>query len=372
MIDIRPWLDKLDGALDPAHAAAADDRQCRACTFQPVDRLPLVIGVGDVPGWPRHEIDRAFYDRDLMLMNELRPIYASALIGDNRANTIRANFGVGIIASLFGCGIRLTHDAMPWVDALGDVDAIRRIVRSGPPDMHGGLWPRIAECQDYFHVRLAEYPNLRRCVRLSMCDMQGPFSIAHEVWGNGIWYAAADEPELVDAFMEVVTETYLRFIEQERVAAGAAEDFTEFISALMPGKVMIREDSAINLSPAMYERFCRPYIQRVLDQWPGGIHYCGAGHQIFGMVAEYRNLLAMNFGNASMQRPELVRSRLVDRGIAVVGWNDWPPADAIASAPTGVSLETSVEALDDGRRLWESFLAGTEHNRARAAIRVNP
>jgi len=356
MPDIRPYLERLDSLLGPERTAEVLERHRRICTLHPVDRPPLVINVSDVPDWPRYDIDLAFNDRDMMLLNELRPIYGGALVGDDRLNTVRANLGVGIVASLFGCAIRLTHDAMPWVDALDDAEAIRRIVRAGVPDLEGGLWPRVAEYQDYFRARLGEYPNLRQGVRLSMCDMQGPFSIAHLVWGHNIYYAVVDEPELVAQFMEVVTETYLRFIAQERAAAQADAEFTEFIDMLAPGKVLIREDSATNLSAAMYERFCLPYVQRTLDAFPGSVHYCGAGHQFFDQVAACTNLLGMNFGNPERQDPACIRS-LIDRGIVVFGWNLWPLDERLSSAPTGLSIGVSVRTVDEGKRLREAALA---------------
>jgi uroporphyrinogen-III decarboxylase len=320
-----------------------------------VDRIPLAFLVDAPPSWERFRIDEAFRVPDLMLINELRPIYASALVGDDRTHTVRANFGVGILPSLFGCEIKLTYDAMPWVESLNDREAIRRIVKAGPPDTRGGLWPRVEECQQYFVARIGEYSNLSKCVSLSMCDMQGPFSIAHLVWGNDIYYAVVDEPALVTAFLEVVTDTYIRFIAQERVTAGADEDFTEFLNVLVPGKVLIREDSATNLSPHMYETFCLPYIQRTLDVLPGGIHYCGKGHQFFDLVRACRNLTSMNFGNPELQDVARIRD-LIDARIAVVSWNGWPLARDLENVKTGLSIGVSVGTVDEAKLIWAEHL----------------
>ncbi|HPC45048.1 MAG TPA: uroporphyrinogen decarboxylase family protein [Candidatus Latescibacteria bacterium] len=351
-VNIEPYLMRLNDVFDPERSSKSVERQKNVCLFRKSDRLPVAFVLDEVPGWERIRLDEAYACPELMLLNELRPIYGSALVGDDRANTIRANFGVGILPSLFGCEIKLTYDAMPWVEPLNNREAIAKIVSAGAPDLRGGLWARIEEFQEFAIAQLADFPALRSGIRLSMCDMQGPFSIAHLVWGNDIYYAVVDDPDLVRDFLELVTDVYIRFVRQEREATKADDEFTEFLNVLVPGKILIREDSATNLSPAMYEEFCLPYIQKTLDAFPGGVHYCGAGHQFFELVAGCRNLTAMNFGNPEMQRPERVRS-LAARGIAVVGWGLWPLDHPLDELETGISLGISVHDVDEGKRIME-------------------
>ena len=349
-LDLEPFLERADSVLDPARSREVYARQRNACRFGEPGTLPIAFVVDDLPGWKRFRIDEAFGNPDLMLANELRSVYGSALVGDDRIGTLRANFGVGILPSLFGCAIRLTFDAMPWVESFDSRDAIKKIVANGVPDLRGGLWPKVDEFQNYALSRIKDYPSLHSSVRLSMCDMQGPFSIAHLVWGNDIYYAVVDEPSLVSDFLEVVTETYVQFIRQEREATSADEDFTEFLNVLVPGKVLIREDSATNLSPAMYKRYCLPYIQKTLNVFPGGVHYCGAGHQFFDLVTACDNLTCVNFGNPELQYPEKVKA-LIDRRIAVIGWGVWPLDPLLASERTGLTLGVPVPGVEEGTRI---------------------
>ena len=44
----------------------------------------------------------------------------------------------------------------------------------------------------------------------------------------------------------------------------------------VPGGIRVVDDVSMNLSPAMYRQFCRPYHERLFAAFDGGyMHYCG-------------------------------------------------------------------------------------------------
>jgi len=88
-----------------------------------------------------------------------------------------------------------------------------------------------------------------------------------------------DEPELVHALLDLATETTITFTRKQKELVGEPLDSAYHFHYRIPGGVRVVDDSAISLSPAMYEEFCRPYTERVFAAFGGGyMHYCG--HQI--------------------------------------------------------------------------------------------
>ena len=63
---------------------------------------------------------------------------------------------------------------------------------------------------------------------------------------------------------------------------------------------MLRDDSAVMLSPTAFREFVQPYDQQVLDTFGGCIHFCGRGEHFIDAMAECRQLYGIN-----MSQPEL-------------------------------------------------------------------
>src|SRR5512137_1869846 len=107
----RAILEWIEARLDPAHVAAVEERHVRALHWLPLDRPPVTLSA-PVPEpfhiYPYHE---AFEDPARMLVNELvgpgmvwgtgsPSIINSVEIRDDFPCQIRANYGLGIVASL--------------------------------------------------------------------------------------------------------------------------------------------------------------------------------------------------------------------------------------------------------------------------------
>lgn len=132
-------LERVEAALDPAHLARTHQlwEDCRH--YRPVSHLPTVVCC-PAPDWPQYSMAEIQSDREKMLVSELAPVYTSARIGDDRLPEIRANYGTGILPSLFGCEIvHLEPTTLPAALPLHDTDRIRAWVDAGIPDLRAGL-----------------------------------------------------------------------------------------------------------------------------------------------------------------------------------------------------------------------------------------
>jgi hypothetical protein len=107
---------------------------------------------------------------------------------------------------------------------------------------------------------------------------------------------------------------------------------------------MLRDDSAMNLSPAMFAEFIRPYDQRLLDHFGGGaIHYCGRGDHYLPLVAEMPGVTAINLSQPECNDMERVFEFTVDRGLNIIGLDG---AAARAAVAAGRDLKGRVHARD--------------------------
>lgn len=213
--------------------------------------------------WPKIRINPALKDLELMLLRELAAVSANVAEGNGQILNIRCNYGTTILPSLFGVGIFYMddeHDTLPASHALpGGADGIRALVEAGVPDFNRGWGPRVFETAAYYREKLKPYPKLSEYIRLYHPDLQGPLDLAEMIWGSGIFMEFYDNPELVKSFLALLTETYRRFMRRWNELAPPLNDrFPAHWGWGHRGKIVLRDDSAMNLSPEMYrESRCR-------------------------------------------------------------------------------------------------------------------
>jgi uroporphyrinogen-III decarboxylase len=173
-------------------------------------------------------------------------------------------------------------------------------------------------------------------VRVYHPDTQGPMDICELLWGSSLFLALLDTPELVKALLDLITQTYIRFMQTWTAIAPLAADYNVHWSLLHRGKIMLRDDSAMNLSPAMFAEFVEPYDQRLLDAFGGGaIHFCGKGSHYIHRIPAMRGVYAINMSQPDYNDMETIFRHTADRGIKILG----------------LARDTAEEALRQGRNL---------------------
>ncbi|MCL4851817.1 MAG: hypothetical protein KJZ78_10600 [Bryobacteraceae bacterium] len=116
---LREGLDRLAGLVDPAHLESAKRLQQAAWRYQPVERVPVFLLDLCPPEWPRFPYREALDNPEKMLWNELLETYVGLTLKDDRMLAVRAHFGPGVVASLFGARLASIDDETPWVEGLG-------------------------------------------------------------------------------------------------------------------------------------------------------------------------------------------------------------------------------------------------------------
>lgn len=294
--EMAPYLEKLEAILDPDHVARTQELQQRAFAFEPVGHVPTMIAY-PIPDdeWPVYGFQEIFDDPGKMLLHELRDIYAGAKLADDRLYGIRANYGTGIIASIFGCRTVTFDDSLP-IGLSVDDEQRRRILDDGVPPLRGGphtnLIERALDTVAYYREQFAPYPKIASLVGSQMLDIQGPFDNATIIWGSNLYYAFYDAPEQLHRLMEIITGTILAVVEEHRRIDGASP-YEHGGQWNYLGGLCVRNDSSVNLSAQQYAEFVQPHDQELLNPYGGWIHYCGKANW-WRTLLELSNLKGAN------------------------------------------------------------------------------
>ena len=344
-------LDRLETLIDPVHLdrVRALWRDCQS--YQPISHLPFIVFY-DAPNWPQYSMDEIQADMEKMLVSELAPVYASCLLKDDRLPMIRANYGTGILPSIFGCEIRhFDHGVLPAALPLHDTERIRAHVSNGVPNLRSGLGGRVLDTVAFFRDVLQPYPNLRKWVSIDLADTQGPLDAGEVIWGSEIFLAMIEEPNLVHAFLGLVTETISAFSRAHQAIDGIPFHATP--NAL--GRVCVREDAGVMVSGKMYDTFCKPYTQRLLDEFSGSVHWCGDGKAWWRSLVQMRNLTAVNPYQGVFYDPVTMHAVCRAAGVMIWQWTTGLTETQREQIRTGFTMIDWASDLDTAKRKFNTW-----------------
>jgi len=331
-------LDDLASRLDPTtESALLDAWQAFAAgefvgdIFAPRRDRPNPPGTA----WPAVGINAALEDFDQMALGQFAGCSAQLAAGTGTLLGVRCNYGSSIVPLLFGVEPFVMDEALntlPTSRPLHDSAAIARLVAAGVPDLDTGYGARVFEMGQRFGDLLAAYPPLSRHVHLYHPDTQGPMDVCEVVWGSEVFYALYDEPGLVKDFLDLICETYIAFLRRWEQMVPWERPGNSHWGLYHGGTIMIRDDSAMNLSPGQFDEFVAPYDQRLLDAFGGGaIHFCGRGDHYIDRLPAMRGVHAVNLTQPEYNNMERIYAHTVDRGINLLALDRATAERAVAA-----------------------------------------
>lgn len=347
MTILEHYLAKFERLIDPRREERIAERFQHIFCWEDVECLPFCWS--DLPpvadqDWPDYPYNDTFIDREKMLLSQLCPAFLHYATGDDYPLGIRANYGTVILPSILGARWQLTDNSMPWAHHLEGRDDIRRLIDAGIPASRSGLGAACLDTANYYREVLSAYPGLAGAVRIYHPDLQGPFDVAHLLWGPDIFLALYDCPEMVHELLGLVTQTYIAWLKQWKVALGEENAWTVHWNIWQRGGVMLRDDTAVMLSAKQYREFVQPYDQQVLDVFGGCIHFCGRGDQFVGDMTQSSHLYGLNITQPELNNMTRIWEMCQTRQIVLLDINEsyLPPM-----ARTGVSVRRSWSASQD-------------------------
>jgi hypothetical protein len=286
--------------------------------------------------WPDVPVNEFIADPDRMLYHQFRMVSAALEAGGGHLLCMRCNYSTAILPSLYGTRLYMMDAALntlPTAEPLaGGVPAIRALVDRGAPDLRAGLGARVFDMADRLMEVLERRPRLRRHVRLFHPDLQGPMDVCELIWGSSIFLGAYDEPDLLHGLLANVTDTYERFMSAwTRYERPEDAPYAPHWCLMVKGRLMLRDDSAMNFSPDMYGEFIAPYDGRLLRQFGGAVHFCGRGDHYLEQLVSLPGLTAVNLSQPAYNDMEKVYSLTVDRGIPLLGFQKKAAETALAA-----------------------------------------
>ena len=288
-------------------------------------------------------INDAIGDYDLMLRHQMQGV-SYALSKPDLNLAIRANYGTGIMSSLFGAEIYIMPEKMnilPTTRPLAETEVMRGLLDKGVPSLENGFGKDVFFFGEFVREVFSHYPKIAKYVTVYHPDSQWPLDIAELLWGCEMFYAMYDKPDLVQDVMRLITDTYIAFMDKWYGLYPLCTDINPHWAKIWHrGGILLRDDSAMNLSPDAYREFAAPYDQELLRRFCGGaIHFCGKGDHYIHMISEFEGLYGVNMSQPQYNDMETIFRHTVDKGIFL---HDLRPAYAEAGVKRGLRGRVSI------------------------------
>jgi hypothetical protein len=308
------------------------DNRFRGEVFVPARRK----GSHPKVAWPKVLINDALEDYDLMALAQFGECSQTLEKAAGSVLMVRSDYGTSILPSLFGVRLFIMErdlDTLPTSTPLNDLDAIRRLIDRGVPDLRQSLGAKTLEMGERFAAIMARHPRIGKYVQVYHPDLQGAMDVCEVIWGSRIFTDVIEYPDLVKSFLDLICATYIAFLhEWQRIVPPAPDGCGFHWGLLHKGRIMLRTDSAMNFSPRMFDEFIRPYEQRLLDAFGGGaIHFCGHGDHYIESMCAMRGVSGIAMSQPHLNDMGVIYRNTVDKGIKLLDFApDWA-AKALAS-----------------------------------------
>ncbi len=295
--------------------AALENRQA--------SRLPLLFWRPQNTGIPgdTYDLKEQFYSKERMLHGQLEEVHKSAADNFGAPLCIRPNFGTVFLPACLGLEYQVFNDAYPWLTghfAKNQVSQVDLGVLINSPMMQQAL-----EFIQWFRMHVP--PE----VHVYMPDTQGPFDLAHLVYGDQLFLDMYDDPSFVHELLGLCTDLYIDATRILKKALGEPLGSCYHGHALIQGihlangGIRISEDTATLISPEHIDEFVIPYDKRALDEFGGGfIHYCGKNDHLLDAYLALDGVRAINFGNPEMH--DFLSTMKKFRAAGVCCFGKWP------------------------------------------------
>jgi hypothetical protein len=326
-MNLSLYLDDLEARLDDAVESALLQDWSDFCAgrfrgdiFTPRRRAASPSKLD----WPWPRVNAALADYEQMALQQLAACSSQLANGGGGLLTVRSNYGTGIMPTLFGAELFLMedhHNTLPTTMPLATTDEkLRQLLDGGVPPLRQGLGEKVFTMGEFYRELFAPYPRIRRYVHVYHPDLQGPMDVYELLRGSAMFLDLLDTPELAKQTLSLICDTYTAFMHAWLELFPYSGPTSAHWSMMQPGCLMLRDDSAMNLSPELFDEFIFPYNQRLLQEFGGGTdHFCGRGEHFIPSLCRLQGLGAINLSQPEYNDMELIFQHSIDRGILIIG-----------------------------------------------------
>ncbi|MDD4841826.1 MAG: hypothetical protein WC199_05280 [Dysgonamonadaceae bacterium] len=358
---------------DQARTRISMRRNFDALSYRKVDRLPVVYQYPSDKNSRWRPVDNRFTYKcnTAMLYNQLINAWDlhcvdHDLLKDDLPFTVRPNWGTVTVASLFGFVPEQRDDQTPWIRR-GETPYELDSVFDANFDIKDGLWvKKIIKTYEYYHEVLSRYPELKDVMIITLPDLQGPFDTLEQIMGESLFLEMIDRPDVVRNALIRVAEVQIDCMRLfETYCTEPEPGFSHQHGTCIRGNILIRNDSAVMISPELYAETVSAADSMILQEAHGGaVHSCGKIDHVIDQIISLPNVVGIDFGQSYMNDVQIIYQKAKIREIPLLRIRptieEMTDASILDTYPTGMTLVVETDSLQQALKVHEAYLNASE------------
>ncbi|OGO80992.1 MAG: hypothetical protein A2Y21_00575 [Clostridiales bacterium GWC2_40_7] len=311
----------------------------------------IITPVENLPSW-----EERIADPLVMLKAELDILKPHLEIGDDRIPAVRVQFGTAQVAAAFGCRMFFPENNLPCaMDHI--LKNARDVYNLNRPALDAGWYGKLKEWTGIW------LENIPEGIHIQHPDIQSVFNTAHLIRGNDILLDFYDDPEALDALLDLVTDYMLDLVPYLKEMIGIDKEWFFDWGAMWKGSARISNCSMHMISPEMYVRHIFPRDMRFMKGIGGGrIHYCGTSGKVIEEFFKNPKITGLDFDANHHNLWEI--SERAPKNLVLLQWADPPEAQksTIQRLLNGdwpkkrnIIIQVNATSVEEGRELFKKL-----------------
>jgi hypothetical protein len=264
------------------------------------NRMSYVLYAMPLKQSPKLSDDMSGIERELI--TQLQAILEHATWSDDYVPGLSPGINQAMLPAYFGCTEEtspMTSRIIPVIHSPSDVYDLQEI-GFGSETLAG----KMLEKMSYF------YNETQGMLPIYEADLQGPFSVASQVWGiENFLMAVYEYPDEVHHLLSLCTDVVIKFAKLMRDVVN--NDWIPYHCApavwIPPEKgIAYSEDLLAVVSPKIVSEFISPYCERIASEFGVALlHSCGSINHIIDELNQVDGLVGLNFASSETDLPLL-------------------------------------------------------------------
>lgn len=296
---VRHFLDRIKHAYEPERIELSKRRLLAVWNGKtPEDRIPFVFF-----GLPcKH--DPECNDHDESLFGQLQQILERVYLSDDYVPGLFPGLRQATIPGAFGSYERMTGEhrwTTPVIRKPRDVYDLPE-PDFGPSTVGGFMLERM---KHYFEATRGQ-------LDIHITDLQGPFSVACQLWGDQNMFLALYEcPDEVRYLLNITTDAVIKYsklmVEAVQGRLVPIHCQPDLWMPLETG-LAVSEDHMAVVSPSVFREFIAPGLNRISQEFGGiVVHSCGDIEHNIDEILRLDGIKAINFSTSETDIEDVAR-----------------------------------------------------------------
>jgi hypothetical protein len=169
-----------------------------------------------------------------------------------------------------------------------------------------------------------------------------------------------DRPDMVQQALKNVATSQIGFTRHlQPFITDSPQGFCHQHATMLPGAMLLRNDSSIMVSAKAYRQHIAMHDERVLTELDGSVHSCGKIEHLTEEFLSLRSIRSLDLGQPELNDLDAIYAGAKERKVPLIRMSvseeELLTGRVLERFPTGVTLKYDAASIQDATRIMSAY-----------------